>query len=808
MTSPFRHAWRQLGRTPAFIATAVATLALCIGANLAIFAVLDAVLLHPLPFPASERLVTIYKSYPRGGVERAYNSILNYSERRSAVRAFAAVSAHEEGSATVGQRGSPRRVPIARVSPEFFSVLGIRLAMGRSFSEAELSFGRDAVAVLTDEFWRAEFSADPKVLGRQFQSDGHAITVVGVLPAGFRFLSTPARFYRPLSHAPGDREPGQRHSNRCSLYARLAPGATVADAQAQIDVLDFQEVGRDELFRRLGFHSTVAQLHRDYVRSVRPLLVALQCGCLFLLLIGLVNLANLLLIRASSRSRELAIRQSLGAGRRHVATMILAETILLALSGGLLGIGVGCAGVGLLRQFGAADLPQSVATIQIGPGTSILTLAAALVVGVALAIPIIWHSVRAAAWHGLQNEAHGSTAGPAAQRLRHAFVVVQISLAFVLLSGAGLLALSVQRLLRAPLGFSPDHVLTGHIELPWKTYHDDSIRLAFVERLQAELNALPGVTAAAIHTGMPFAGEANDTGVVPEGYEPATRGPLRAHFLGGTAGDYWRTLGIPVLQGRKLDGADNRGTRRVCVVDQAVADRYWPGGNALGRRLCIGVEFHEARAFTVVGVVGSTKQADPAEPGGHGAVYFPYPQFALFGFSVAVRTPLSPEAIGPVLAAAVVRLDPELPVDRVATMNSSVSQTLATRRSSALLAALFAGAALVLAGLGTYGVLTYAVSHRRREIGVRMAVGALPRQIVAHFVGLGCRLLTAGLLLGLIGGYFTGRALQSLVFGVPPLHPGVLTGVAALLVVIVLCAVVLPARRAARTNPVEILRAE
>lgn len=806
-----RHSVRMLVKQPGFTVTALATLALCIGANVAIFAVVDAVLMRPLPFVDSERLVSVFNAYPRAGVERSSSSVANYYDRRRAIKAFAGVSTYGEGSVIVGEPGAPKRVPIARVSPDFFATLGVPFAKGKTFTDAEMAYGPDEVAVLTDAFWRNHFNADPNVLGKKFFNDGLAITVIGVLPADFRYLSSKAQFFRPGSHFPDQKEVKNRHNNNAEMIARLAPGVTLAEAQAQIDALNAQQLADDpyaEVVKNAGYRTTVVSLHADHVRAVKPMLALLQGGVLFLLLIGAVNLANLLLIRASGRVKELAVRQALGATRWHVARGISVETVLLAVTGGILGLGLGAIGVRLLAALGTDRLPLG-ATVQFDARVAVVSLLGAFVVGALLAVPVIWLNSHAKLAPSLQIETRGGTSSSAAQQLRHGFIVAQVALAFVLLSGAGLLGLSLKRVLETPAGFNPDNLLTGQIALPWKNYKDDASRLAFVERLLPALRAVPGVTQVAINSGLPFSNSGiNDSAVAVEGQVVKAGGSIRAHYLTTATSEYWAAMSIPLVRGRLLEDADNQRKQRVCVVDQAFAERYWPGADPIGRRLTTGAAFKEDGATTVVGVVASVKQKELAETAGHGAIYFPYATFAANSFALVVRTSLPPTSLAATVRKTILQLDPELPIDDVRPMQARIDESLTARRSPAILAGLFAGVALLLAAIGTYGVLAYAVTQRQREIGVRMALGALPQQVLGQFLRLGGKLLLAGIALGALGGWVAGRAMQSVLFEVGPARAEIFALTALVLGIVVLLASLLPSRRAARVSPMEALRAE
>lgn len=800
-------AFRRLLQTPGFTAVTLGSLALCIGANLAIFAVVDAVLLRALPFPQAERLVILMNSYPGAGVDRAGASHANYFERRQQMEAFASLSLIQEGSVIAGEKGSPTRISMARVTPEFFATLGVPLARGSMFTEEALTYQTDQVAVLTDEFWRSYFNADPEVVGRTFLNDGLDVKILGVLPPGFRYLSSQAKFFRPASNDEKARLPEARHNNNYEMIGRLAPGASLAVAQEQLHALNASLLAGDpyaKLVTEVKFHTLVSPLREDHVRTIKSTLLLLQGGVFLLLLIGGVNLANLFLIRASGRLRELAIRRALGAAPRHVAAEVLGETLLLALGGGIAGIGLGALGVKLLQLLGTDSLPLG-ATIRLNFPLGLLSILLSLAVGGALGAVIIAYNLHARLAASLQSESRGGTAGRTAQRVRYGFIVVQIALAFILLTGAGLLGASLRRLLATSPGFRPDQIVTGQISLPWKSYPQEQDRLAFVERLIPALRSLPGVTSAALSTGLPFTSITSDSAVFVENYTPSADAPLRAHFLSGNTAEYWPTMGIPLLAGRFLQDADNQSEVRVCLADQAFAERYWPGESALGKRLCNGVAFQEEESFTVVGVVGSVKQRALSEEEGHGALYFPYKYFNSSYFHLVLRTQLPPTAIFPAIRQAILQLDPELPVDDLRSMNARIDDSMLARRSPALLALLFAAVALLLAALGTYGVLAYSVGQRRREIGIRLALGAQPRQVHLQFLGLGALLLGAGLLLGFPASWALGRTMQSVLFQVPAFHPVVLALASALLTVVVFLATALPSRQASRVDPAVVL---
>ncbi|HEX2100922.1 MAG TPA: ADOP family duplicated permease, partial [Candidatus Synoicihabitans sp.] len=746
--------------------------------------------------------------YPGAGVERGSSSLANYYDRREHVQAFESTAMHDEGSAIIGEAGSPQRVERDRVSPEFFATLGVPLALGRGFTEDEMLYANAQVMVLTHEFWQSHFQGDLNVLGRQLTVDGLSHVVVGVLPPGFRYLDRRARFFIPLASDLKERGPDRRHSNGVSLIARLKPGVTLAEARAQMAAFSATQLRDDpyaHLLKDAGYYVQVDWLHADVVREVRPVLLLLQAGVISLLLIGGVNLVNLLLIRAHGRAKEMAVRQALGAGRGDLARETVIETLMLSLAGGLLGLALGALGIHLLDALGTDRLPLG-AQVLFDGRVAMVALAGSFVVGLALALPVVTLNLRRDLAPVLQSESRTGTSSRAAQRMRHAFIVVQVALAFVLLCGAGLLGLSLKKVLETSPGFDPQQVLTAQLRLPWKAYPEHEPRLAFLERLLAALQQQPGVIHAGFCGGLPFSGDVSDNATAVEGVERAPGESIRTHFTSFALGRYWQALGIPLLEGRYLEDADNHGKQKVCVVDAAFVQRYWPGQSALGRRIASDPTFTEHNALTIVGVVGTVKQRDMTDQSPLGTVYMPYRLRSDSGFSVVVRTAVPPETMGASLQRLVLSLDPSLPVDDIKVLQERIDDSLVTRRSPALLVGIFAAVALLLAAVGTYGVLAYTVNQRRREIGVRMALGAQPRQVLQQFLGLGLRLLLLGVSVGAFGAWAAGRAMSSLLFSVDGFHLGVVAATAAILLVVVLLATLLPSRRAARVSPLEALR--
>jgi len=660
---------------------------------------------------------------------------------------------------------------------------------------------------VTDAYWRQRLNSDPNVLGRDIRVNTMPRKIVGVLPPDFRFLSSEARLFLPIRSRPAERTPQQRHSDDggTHMIARLKPGATMAEAQSQIDAHNAaveEDNPQAKMMAEAGFRSLVRPLHAEHVRSIRPTLLLMQAGVFFLLLIGAVNLANLLLIRASGRVKEMAIRRSMGASRAHVVRQVMIETVLLTFVGGLLGLVVGTWGIRLLEVLGVDRLPLG-AHIAFDGWLALIGLAGAGVLGIGIAVPIAWFNLNTHLANALQSESRTGTVSRAAQRLRHGFIVAQIALAFVLLAGAALLGLSLKKVMAVSPGFRADHVLTGEVTVPF-SYN----ARPFLDRLLEAIGQQPGVGAAGAITNVPLSGESGKSAVTPKGYVPPAGQSLQGHYSYQVTGDYFTALGIPLREGRFLTSADSHRADRVCVVDEDFARRYWPHGGALGQRVFQGSDSDDAKLFTIVGVVGAVKQAELTEPQGQGAVYLPFMDSDGINIFVVTRTSQRPEAFAETLRKLVRATNSDLAIDNLRSMDTRIAESLVARRSPALLAGIFAGVALLLATIGTYGVLSYAVAQRTREIGIRMALGAQRGQIGTQFLSLGLRLLAAGTILGLMGAWWAGRAMQSVLFDVPTLHVATLLGTALVMTTVSLVACLIPARRATKVDPVIALRAE
>ena len=807
-----RYTIRRLRATPGFSFAVIATLAVCLGANLTIFAAVHSILLRPLPFPDADRLVTIYNTYPQAKVMDDGASIANYYERQGRIAAFSSVSLYRDDAAIVGETERTEREFVMRVSPEFFTTIGIRPVFGRQFTEDETVYGSDRAVILSDAYWKQQYGGDRAMLGRSMRINGTAFTIVGVLPEGFRFLSSRARIFLPLASGQDERLSSHRHWGSSSrMVARLAPGVTMREAQAQLDAHDAvmeRENPQHQMMVDAGYRSLVVSLHGRHVETVRPALLLLQAGAATLLLIGLVNIGNLFLVRAGARTRELAVRRAIGARASHIVGSVLAETLTLSAIGTALGLLLASGGVVLLGRLGATRLPLG-SQIALDGATMVTGAVAALGIAFVLGTFVALQHLRNRAADALRAETRGGTASPRAQRTRQVILVAQVALSFVLLSTAALLASGVRALMRVSPGFDPAQLLTAQISLPASRYRTDAAVQSFLDRLRTELGHVPGLASTGIATNIPMSGSTIKSAATLAGRPPVPGQPPRGIYGYAVAGDYFAAMRIPLREGRYLSPSETGMAVRVCAVDEDFARRNWPQGGAIGQRLFLGgSEGRPEDAFTIVGVVGAVKQASLSESEAIGAVYFPYSGRFDRSIYIVGRTTVRPETVIPELRRIVRGLDPELPINNARSMDTRVGDSLVVHRSPAIFAVLFSGIALLLCGLGTYGVTSYAVSQRRREIGIRMALGARPEHVRSHVLAPGLRVLALGLAAGVAGAWAASRALGTALEGLTRAPIGSLTVAAVVMAMVCVLACLLPARRAMRISPVEAIFGE
>lgn len=812
MLNDLRIGARLLVKDKAFSLTALITLALCIGANTALFSVVDHVLLRPLPFPHPEQIVLMGNQYPGAGVDTGANSSApDYYDRLRDTTVFSEQAMYNSSNVTVDQNGTPTRIRLMNVTPSFFRLLAIPPRLGRIFTDSEGEIGSEHRVILSYAFWQSEFGGDPGIVGRDIRVDGQPFTVVGVMPRDFVFVNDNVLMWRPLAFTAQRKE--QRHSNNWRNIARLKPGATVHQAQEQIDALNRANLDRFPQYKQLlinaRFHTTVEPLHDDLVRGVKPTLYLLWGGALFVLLIGCVNVANLVLVRSRARLKELATRLALGAGRSRVARQLVTEGILLTLVSAVLGLAAGYGVLRLLATLNIRDLPRGF-EIRIDAVVVAYTLAVAAVIGLVLGLIPVAAVLPANLTQVLREEGRTGTSGLGARALRRTLVVAQVAFAFVLLIGAGLLFASFRRVLAIDPGFRADGVLTASINLPSARYKDDAALTAFTSESLRRIRALPGVVNAGATDSIPFGANHSDSVILAEGYQMKPGESVISPRQVDVSPGYFEAMGVRVVRGRPFDDRDGPDAPKAIIVDETLAKRFWPDRDPIGRRMYQPQDINNLIAITdktvfltVVGVIHDIKLSDLVGGNGDvGAYYFPVAQNPSRGLTFAVKTATDPAALASSLRTTLNGLDPELPVYEMQTMEERTDTSLMTRRSPMLLSLGFGVVALLLSAIGIYGVLAYLVTQRTKEIGIRIALGSSASAIFELVLREGLALIASGFAVGAAGAFAVRRSLESQLFGVTATDPIVLLVVSGTLALVAVVACALPARRATRIDPI------
>jgi len=794
-----RYAIRQLIRSPGFTAVAVSTLGLGIGANTAIFSVVNAVLLRPLPYPHAERLVHLAERRPNGTANVvSYPNFLDWRKDG----ALSSMALFRTQSFNVGGADRPERVAGALVSADYFRVLGREPAAGRFFVEGEDTPGRDRVAVIGYGLWRRRFAGDPSVVGRSLTVDGRPLTIIGVAPAGFRFAEE-TEVWTPVSlDDPSLLEARGLHAYE--VIGRLAPGQTLEHASAELQALAARLATEYPASNR-GWGVAVVSLQEAMVHDLRPTLLVLLGAVGFVLLIAAANVAGMMLARGAARRRELSIRAALGAGRWALVRQLLTETTLLNLLGGLVGIGLASWSVDALLRLGPPALRPATAAV-IDGNVLAFTLGVvgltSLVFGLLPALQIVGRGGEASL-----AETGRNTGGVDRQRTRRLLVAGEVALALLLLVGAGLMVQSFRRLLSVDPGFRTANVVSARLALP-RIGRDTAAVIGFYRDLVERARALPGVTAAAAVSYLPLGREGARYSFGVEG-QPVPQPQQRpsSSFNVVTPG-YFGTLDIPLLQGRDFTPQDRWNAPAVVVVNQTLARRFWPNESAVGKRLTFDDDPDEPSDWmTVIGVVGDSRHrslVDEIMP----QIYAPESQVGLEEMALLVRSPMDPAASAPAIRGLVASLDPEIPVADIRQLTRLRDESISADRFRTLALSAFGVLALGLAAIGVFGVISYGVVQRTREIGIRIALGARSGEILRLVVGEGMVTVAAGIAAGLIAGAALSRVLTTLLYQVQPWDPATFLAITAVIAGVALGACVLPARRALRVDPATALRAE
>ena len=809
MINDLKYALRGLLKAPGFTAIAILTLALCIGANSAIFSVVQAILLKPYPWPDSDRLVYVYNSYPLMGLANAGTSIPDYLDRREGVSGLADAAMFNNQSYNLASDGEPERITGLCATPSLFTTLQSSAARGRVFTAADAEPGNDHVIVLSHALWKNRFGANPALVGQSIRLNTENYTVIGVMPEGFYFPTPRVQAWVPFAFKPKEKTDAERGNEYSNMIARLKPGATLAAVQRDLDLIQARNAQRlpeeAPFWKTSGFGGRVVGFLEQNVTNIRGMLWLVQAGVAAALLIGCANVASLLLARAVARERELAIRAALGAGRSRLMRLLMAESLLLFLSGGALGLLVAWWGVDALGSMGLSTLPRAFG-VQLDFNVFGFTLLCALLTGLGFGALPAWSASRGDAAAALKEAGTRGSAGRRTTFLRSALVVGEIALAVMLLSTAGLLVRSFERMQLQNPGFNPGGVLTAMLSLPTAKYDQPEKLVAFADTALARLRALPGVHSAGLINVLPFSGN-NSSGsysspdiVVPAG-APSPHGQQRVVDPG-----YFKTLGLTLLRGRLFTDADSANTQKVVVVDQVLANRYWPGQDPIGKRISSGDK--EDFNWTIIGLVAPVKFQSLEEDVKKETLYFPFAQRPRTNLVLVVKTEGDPARLTSAVRGIVREADPEQAAYDIKTMQQRMDDVAQSRRAPMVLLSLFSGVALLLAVLGVYGVLAFSVTQRTSEFGVRIALGATAGDIASLVLRQGARLVLLGIAAGLAGYLALSQVVGKLLYGIAPTDPVTLAVAPVVLLLAALAACLLPVRRAVRVNPLEALRAE
>lgn len=787
-----RDAVRSMRRNPGFTATIVLILALGIGANSALFGIVNAVLLRPLPYPGSDRIVSIASAAGGGEVMDDQNVRIMLGER---TRSFQALAAFEPAGANLTGGAEPERVGGGNVSPQFFRVMGVHPTLGREFSPEEVRPGGQSAVILAHSLWLRDFGGDPAIIGRSVKLDDVSHTVVGVMPAGFAFPRK-AEYWSPLELPLP--EAGSRYYEY--LIGRLRPDVTLDAARAEIGALQrfhAEELGVDYDEDAMS----VMSLHERTYGDLRPALLILlgTVGCV--LLIACTNVANLLLARAAARRRELAVRAALGASRARLVRQLFVESVLIALLGGAFGLVVAINALGLFTTLAPARLTR-VPGLTLDSSVLLFTLAVSLLTGLLFGLAPAFAIARTELSDLLKSGGQRTTRGNGSARPRRLLVTAQLALAVVLLVGAGLLVKSFVRFRDIDPGFDADGILRATVVLPDARYSNPAAVQSFFSQALERVRAIPGVDAATLSDIAPLGGSRMMKITKTDAAGVVTKSPMIA--IGNVGTEYFRTFRIPLRAGRDLTDADGVSAPRVAIVNESMARYFFPGKPAVGERLSAG-----ARApYTIVGVVADVRMTAPRAESPP-AVYFPLLQSGSSrSASISVRARSDPIALIPAIRQAVRSVDPEQPIASITTMDAVLAEFMAPRRFNALLLGAFASLALVLAAVGLYGVIAFLIAQRTHEIGVRMALGAERRDVITMVLRQGMLLTLSGVAIGLAASLALTRLLSGMLFRVEARDPVVFTAVPIILVTVAALAVILPARRASRVDPATALRTE
>ena len=802
----FRYGFRVLRKSPGFTAVALLTLTLGIGANTAIFSVLYGILLRPLPYKDAAHLVVLNETTPRvGTVSVSYPNFVDWRAQNSSFSEMAAMCYVGFSLSGINQ---PENVAGLAVSTNFLSMLGMHPLLGRDFDASEGKAGAAAVTLLSYALWQSHFGGDPNIIGRSIALDGRSFSIIGVLPAEFRWtektdLLEPIGVW--LTNNSGSNERGERGD--LTVLGRLAPGASFPQVRAEMEAIAAR-LANAYPSANSQFGVVLQSLRDVFVRGLRPAVIVLFTAVSFVLLIACANVANLFLMRSAGRTKEIALRVAVGAGRGRVITQMLAESLILTSLGGIAGsalaVVVNCGLVSLIPH----DMLAGANVAVNGPALLFTAGVVALCSFVFGLVPAL-HSAKADVQTELKDGGRTASAGSSQSRWRGALACAEISLALVLLVGAGLMMKSLVRLLSVDAGIRTEHVLTMRIDLPQSQFDKDPARLSFWERVVSRVRELPGVQGAALGTGVTLTNEHGRTDITIEGMILPKPGSFPHPDVHIVSPGYVNALGVRLLRGREFTDMDKKDGARVAMINSLVTKKFFGDRDPIGGRFMFGQPSakSEPKWFTVVGVVGDTKMYGLANPA-RLEVYVPFRQFVPDSMTLVVKSAVEPAVLTSEIRAAVASINKDLPVYNISTMDQYVRDSVSTNRITFIVLGCFSGLALLLAAIGVYGVLSYSVAQRSQEIGIRMALGAQSADVLRMVLGQGAKIAAAGIIAGVVAALFLTRLMTKLLFSVSTADPATFAGVALALLFAALLASYIPARRALAVDPLKTLRCQ
>lgn len=796
-----RYALRMLLKHPWFTGTVVLTLALGIGANTALFSIINALLLRPLPLPQPEQIVQVWEVSRQSDNLKFPVALPNMVDWQTQSSSFAHIAAYSPTGLNLTADDQAEYITVLSVTTDYFKVFGVTPAMGRDLREEDGLPNAARTAVLSYGFWQRRFAADPQIVGRTIRVNSENCTVIGVMPKGFAFPSSEVAVWVPMR---GDLKAAGRNVHAYQAIARLKPGVALQQAQTEMDAIASRLEGEyPDTNKDVGIR--LVSLQKELVEDEQPRLLLLFGALLTVLLITCANLAGLLSARASARQKESAIRSALGAGRRRLVRQMLTESMLMVLLGGALGVLVAYLGVKALLAIYPTS-PASWTEFGIDRAALIFTLVISVLVGLGFGLMPALQFSRTRLNETLK-EGNRGTAGRGTERLRSVLVTVQIALALILLTVGGLLIRSMRQLQQVNPGFNPEQLLTMQLSLPRVKYVEDEQRTRFFEEVLTQVTALPDVKTAAVASQLPFLGGNSSSSFQIVGGPPLPRGETIDTNRRTVSADYFQTLGLQLLRGRRFDQRDTAQAPRVVIINEAMARKFWPNDDPVGRYLT----FNSSTQYEIIGVVSNAKHSslqEEEEP----QAYTSHQQVTSRTMALALRANYSfdrePAALINAIRLAVRKIDPEQAVHNIETMEQRLSESIAPQRFVALLLSLFATLALIQALIGIYGVMSYAVTQRRQELGIRVALGAQPGNILTLVLRRGMKLTLIGMALGLIGAVASTRLLRDMLFGIKPFDPLTFGAMTLLLMCISFVACFLPARRATKVDPMNVLRNE